>query len=55
MGYDFVLMSFIQNEASSDPGGLPYRWIVKSFMIISFVLLFIEALNNLLKEIKELR
>jgi TRAP-type mannitol/chloroaromatic compound transport system permease small subunit len=55
MGYDFVFMSFIQNEASSDPGGLPYRWIVKSFMIISFALLILEALSKLFEEIKELK
>jgi TRAP-type mannitol/chloroaromatic compound transport system permease small subunit len=55
MGYDFVMMSFVQNEASSDPGGLPYRWIVKSFMVISFILLFIEAFIKLFKDIKELR
>ena len=55
MGYDFVMMSFIQNEASSDPGGLPYRWIVKSFMVISFVLLFIEAFIKLFNDVKELR
>ena len=55
MGYDFVMMSFIQNEASSDPGGLPYRWIVKSFMVISFVLLLIEAFIKLFNDVKELR
>ncbi len=55
IGYGFVEMSFLQNEASSDPGGLPYRWIVKSLILVAFVLLALEALNALLEDIKELR
>jgi TRAP-type mannitol/chloroaromatic compound transport system permease small subunit len=55
LGYDFVYMSFIQNEASSDPGGLKYRWIVKSFMVLSFLLLFLQAFKNMINDIKELR
>jgi len=45
--YDFVLLSFTQNEASSDPGGLPYRWIVKSLIIIAFVGVIFEAATQL--------
>ena len=55
IGYDFVVMSFMQHEASSDPGGLPYRWIVKSLMIIAFVLLLLQVAKNLLEDIAELR
>ena len=55
IGYDFVHISFIQNEASSDPGGLPYRWIVKSLMIVAFVLLLLEAFRAVVEDIKELR
>ena len=52
MGYDFVLQSFIQNECSSDPGGLPYRFIVKSLMIASFTLLALQALSEIIKRLK---
>jgi len=55
IGYDFAYMSFLQNEASSDPGGLPYRWIVKSLIVIAFVLLTLEALRMLFEELKELK
>ena len=55
IGYGFVEVSFLQNEASSDPGGLPYRWIVKSLILVAFVLLALEALNALVEDIKELR
>lgn len=55
IGYDFVAISFAQNEASSDPGGLPYRWIVKSLMVVAFVLLVMQSLKALAEDIKELR
>ncbi|MBA1437411.1 MAG: TRAP transporter small permease subunit [Epsilonproteobacteria bacterium] len=47
IGYDFVHLSYVQNEASSDPGGLPYRWIVKALMPLAFVLLILQALKEL--------
>ena len=53
MGIGFVEMSFMQNEASSDPGGLEYRWLVKSLMPLSFLLLFLQALSELYKNFKE--
>lgn len=53
VGTNFVELSFMQNEASSDPGGLKYRWIVKSLMPLSFVFLSLQALSELLKNIKK--
>lgn len=55
MGYDFVLQSFIQNEGSSDPGGLPWRFIVKSLMLLSFALLILQSLSEVIKRIRLLR
>lgn len=55
MGYDFVMQSFVQNEGSSDPGGLPYRFVVKSLMLLSFVLLFLQSISEISKRIKVLR
>ena len=55
IGMDFVEMSFTQNEASSDPGGLGYRWIVKALMPLSFILLALQALNLLVDEVKNWR
>jgi TRAP-type mannitol/chloroaromatic compound transport system permease small subunit len=55
IGVGFVELSFVQNEASSDPGGLKYRWIVKSLMPLAFVLLALQAFSELYKDIKELR
>lgn len=55
MGFDFVMQSFVQSEGSSDPGGLPYRFIVKSIMLFSFALLLLQALSEIIKRIKVLR
>jgi len=46
IGVDFVSMSFVQNEASSDPGGLEYRFLVKSLLPLSFVFLFLVAIKD---------
>ena len=55
IGIGFVEMSFIQNEASSDPGGLKYRWIVKSLMPLAFTFLLLQAIKELLSDIKKWR
>ena len=55
IGIGFVEMSFIQHEASSDPGGLKYRWIVKSLMPLAFVFLSLQAFRELIDDLKELK
>jgi len=45
IGVEFVQLSFLQHEASSNPGGLEYRFLVKSLMPLSFVFLALQALN----------
>jgi len=44
IGIDFVYLSFLQNEASSNPGGLEYRYLVKALLPLSFVFLTLQAL-----------
>ena len=46
IGIDFVQLSFIQNEASSNPGGLEYRYLVKTLLPLSFVFLTLQALRD---------
>jgi TRAP-type mannitol/chloroaromatic compound transport system permease small subunit len=55
VGYDFVLQSYTQMEGSSDPGGLPYRYLVKSLMLLSFVFLILQALSEIVKKIKVIK
>lgn len=55
VGCDFVAISFEQMETSSNPGGLPYRFIVKSLMPLAFVLLALQALNEASSAVKRIR
>jgi len=52
IGFGFVELSFLQHEASSDPGGLTNRWIVKSLMPLAFVFLALQAIDELVQIIK---
>ncbi|MDZ7818681.1 MAG: TRAP transporter small permease subunit [Aliarcobacter sp.] len=47
----YVIESFASNEQSGDPGGLPYRWIVKSLIPLSFFLLIITAIGFFIKNL----
>jgi TRAP-type mannitol/chloroaromatic compound transport system permease small subunit len=53
IGIDFVALSFAQNEASSNPGGLEHRYLVKALLPLSFVFLalvaFKDVKNNYIK------
>ncbi|MCF6201237.1 MAG: TRAP transporter small permease subunit [Hydrogenimonas sp.] len=53
--WDFTLQSYLQSEASPDPGGLCCRYIIKSFIIISFGLLVMQAISETIKAIYRLR
>lgn len=47
---DFVLLSYEQNEISSSPGGLEYRFLVKSLLPLSFFFLILQALSDIVHE-----
>lgn len=42
-GLPFVWQSFLTAEVSASPGGLPYRWLIKSVLLIAFALLTLAA------------
>jgi len=44
IGLDFVSLSFSQNEVSSNPGGLEYRYLVKALMPLAFFFLAFQTL-----------
>ena len=46
IGIGFVELSFSQNESSSNPGGLEYRYLVKSLLPLSFLFLSLQALSD---------
>lgn len=43
----FVGYSYASAEVSDAPGGLPFRWIIKSFLPLSMVLLLLAGLGRL--------
>ena len=45
----YAFSSFQQGEHSQAPNGLPYRWILKSFLPLSMILLIVAAFSRLLK------
>jgi len=49
--FEFVYDSWRVNEHSSAPTGLPWRWLIKSVIPISFGLLFAAAFARLLHNI----
>ena len=55
IGVGFVELSFSQGEMSSDPGGLSSRWVVKSLMPLSFLLLALQSFELLSEEFKKWR
>jgi TRAP-type mannitol/chloroaromatic compound transport system permease small subunit len=52
---DFVSYSFANGEVSNSPGGLPYRWIIKSMLPLAFILVAIAAISRLTRCIAYLR
>jgi TRAP-type mannitol/chloroaromatic compound transport system permease small subunit len=47
---DWVMDSYRVGEGSSSPQGLPHRWVIKSVIPVSFVLMFLAALARLVRE-----
>lgn len=45
----FVERSYRINEISAAPGGLPMRWVIKSFIISAFVLLTMAGVARLIR------
>ena len=47
----FVEQSFTYAETSPDPGGLPYRWMLKLMIPVSFALLLLQGIADILKNL----
>ena len=46
---DMVTQSYLQNEISSDPGGLTHRFLIKGVLFVAFILLVLQAISEILK------
>ena len=51
----FVKDSYSILESSPDPGGLPYRFIIKSIIPIAFFLLMIQGILNTIKNYNNIK
>ncbi|MCB2193581.1 MAG: TRAP transporter small permease subunit [Deltaproteobacteria bacterium] len=51
MGVDFWTESWRVNESSDSPLGLPFRWIIKAVIPISFTLLGVTAISRFISSI----
>jgi len=48
-GIGFAQESYSLGEGSGDPGGLPYRWIIKSMISLSFIFVIIGSVGFMLR------
>jgi TRAP-type mannitol/chloroaromatic compound transport system permease small subunit len=51
----YVEQSWSIGEKSSDPGGLPYRWLLKALIPLGFVLLVLQSLAEIGKSWQRLK
>ena len=54
VSYPVVKASFEVREVSPDPGGLP-RWPIKALILVSFVLLLLQAISQLVRQVDVIR
>lgn len=48
---EFVRDAYEIGEISEDPGGLPYRWVIKSMIPLSFICLIFASVGYVVKNI----
>lgn len=49
LGGRFVLDSYLLHEVSDAPGGLPYRFLIKSAMPVGFAFLLLQGVSQVIK------
>ena len=55
LSWRYVGQSFAQDEGSANPGGIPYRYILKAFIPAGFALLALQFTAETLRSIARLR
>mgnify|MGYP001817310374 CR=1 FL=1 len=53
--FDFVNDAYQIKEISEDPGGLPFRWIIKGMIPLAFFILILSSIGYTIKNINLLR
>ncbi|HCX21217.1 MAG: C4-dicarboxylate ABC transporter permease [Flammeovirgaceae bacterium] len=54
-GTQFAVNAFRLGEVSPDPGGLPFRFIIKSTIPVGFLLLLLQGISEALKSIVKIK
>lgn len=54
-GIGFAYEAYDLNEMSGDPGGLPFRWLIKGMISLSFVCVMISSLGFMLRSVNAYR
>ncbi|BDD88749.1 TRAP transporter small permease subunit [Desulfofustis limnaeus] len=52
---EYVKDAYVIQEISEDPGGLPYRWLIKGMIPVSFAYLIFCAIGYVVKQINIIR
>jgi len=52
-GISFAYDAYDIGEQSGDPGGLPYRWLIKSMISLSFICVLISSCGFMLRALNE--
>lgn len=55
LSWNYVGQSWANNEASANPGGIPYRYVLKSLIPIGFALLAVQSVAEAARAIIALR
>jgi TRAP-type mannitol/chloroaromatic compound transport system permease small subunit len=55
LAWKYVGVSFANDEGSPNPGGIPYRWLLKAFIPLGFALLLAQFAAETLRAIARLR
>lgn len=55
LSWHYVLQSWSIGEGSANPGGIPYRYVLKSLIPIGFALLFLQSLAEAARSLIALR
>ena len=53
--WPFVENAYFYHEGSPDPGGLPYRYLLKASILLGFFMVMLQALAELLRNILKLQ
>lgn len=52
--WPFVENALYYNESSPDPGGLPYRFLIKGSILLGFALLMLQGVAELIRNIQRI-